>query len=594
MKIIEIDITNACIHSCSNCTRLCGHHSKPYFMDFETFKRAVDSLDGFEGGIGMMGGEPTLHPEFERFAQYLNSKYPEPKKNNYFLKPTAHFMRDRKLEERHLTYTHDSSGGLVQRIKGPVLFSSLASNYHRYYELIQDVFRYQGINDHKGECLHQPILVTRKDMGIPDAEWEKLRDNCWMQNVWSASITPKGCFFCEVAGVLDMLFDGPGGWPIEKGWWKRKPEDFKDQLHWCELCGVALNTKSRDANEGIDDASKTMYDRLKAMNTPKFRKGLVSLYTKDDIDRVQDGDNHKFQYHSDNMNRLAADNNRIYPSGFNGILIGEPEDTPEMLAGCIRENRAQFDRIIIFGSNTQTEALKACFTEDAGVELRNKEESLGECLNRAKAVTGELAYNIILSSGTRLADSFKETLCRYAVNPGSVHYLGEKLTPGSRCRIVKLKTENDYFILYNPYAYALRKIGYDGVKGKNDISAFIAAWEERKRIIFSDEMLTGVQPVNALSYEKDCRYFIYGTGTYGERTYQELQALHAEIIGFIDSDVRKQGKDLHGLRIIGPDALKTRNGEYDKVVIAALAYAEIRETLLSLGLTDDAIVAPIY
>ena len=34
---------------------------------------------------------------------------------------------------------------------------------------------------------------------------------------WSASITPKGAFR-EVAASLDYLLDGPGGYPIEKGW----------------------------------------------------------------------------------------------------------------------------------------------------------------------------------------------------------------------------------------------------------------------------------------------------------------------------------------------------------------------------------------
>ena len=74
MRVIQIDITNACPHRCSNCTRFCGHHEKSFFMDFDTFKRAVDSMEGFVGIVGMMGGEPTLHPEFERFARYLDSK----------------------------------------------------------------------------------------------------------------------------------------------------------------------------------------------------------------------------------------------------------------------------------------------------------------------------------------------------------------------------------------------------------------------------------------------------------------------------------------------------------------------------------------
>ena len=45
MKIIQIDITNACINRCSNCTRFCGHHTRPFFMDFETFKSQMPGAD---------------------------------------------------------------------------------------------------------------------------------------------------------------------------------------------------------------------------------------------------------------------------------------------------------------------------------------------------------------------------------------------------------------------------------------------------------------------------------------------------------------------------------------------------------------------
>ena len=52
-------------------------------------------------------------------------------------------------------------------------------------------------------------------------------------------------FFCEVAGALDMLFDGPGGWKVEPGWWKKEPKDFADQSHWCELCSGCLDVPKR-------------------------------------------------------------------------------------------------------------------------------------------------------------------------------------------------------------------------------------------------------------------------------------------------------------------------------------------------------------
>src|SRR5688500_14994553 len=70
MRIIQIDITNACPKRCSNCTRFCGHHAEPFFMDYDTFRKAVDSMKGYSGIVGLMGGEPTIHPQFEKFLEY--------------------------------------------------------------------------------------------------------------------------------------------------------------------------------------------------------------------------------------------------------------------------------------------------------------------------------------------------------------------------------------------------------------------------------------------------------------------------------------------------------------------------------------------
>ena len=54
----------------------------------------------------------------------------------------------------------------------------------------------------------------------------------------------KGRIFCEVAASLDYLFEGPGGYEIKKGWWKKKPKDFQDQVkRYCTSCSGALPMK---------------------------------------------------------------------------------------------------------------------------------------------------------------------------------------------------------------------------------------------------------------------------------------------------------------------------------------------------------------
>ena len=72
--LIQIEVTNACNIGCANCTRLVGHHRKTYFMDLDFIEKAIDSLKGFKGGIGIMGGEPTLHPQFEEICKLLQRK----------------------------------------------------------------------------------------------------------------------------------------------------------------------------------------------------------------------------------------------------------------------------------------------------------------------------------------------------------------------------------------------------------------------------------------------------------------------------------------------------------------------------------------
>ena len=165
------------------------------------------------------------------------------------------------------------------------LWSSLGDKYYKNFEKIQDTFGFQCINDHTNDGEHQALLVARKDLGISDEEFYALRDKCWIQNLWSASITPKGCFFCEIAAALDMLFDGPGGLPIEKGWWLRRPKDFGDQLHWCEYCSACLKVPSKKGNEGIDILSPTLFEKLKDRDVYKAKNKCYELFTKEDYEK---------------------------------------------------------------------------------------------------------------------------------------------------------------------------------------------------------------------------------------------------------------------------------------------------------------------
>ena len=304
MQIIQIDITNACVHSCSNCTRFCGHHKKPFMMDFDTFKNAVDSLADFSGTVGIIGGEPTLHPEFEKFVGYIRDK-----------RVNESVQHLRRPVEDMLSYIRKNMCPKEARVG---LWSSLNTGYYKHFEVINDTFKKQLLNDHDNTCLHQALLMPRKELGISDEEWLVKRDACWIQNTWSATITPKGAFFCEVAGAMDMLFNGPGGWPVEPGWWQRTPEEFGEQLQWCEMCSGCLDVPKRISNDERDDVTVGMFERLKEIGSPKARNGGCLVHDPKEYDKSQ---YHTFTGVNDYMEaagnkRISTENRNIYPKAF--------------------------------------------------------------------------------------------------------------------------------------------------------------------------------------------------------------------------------------------------------------------------------------
>jgi hypothetical protein len=420
MRIIEIDITNACDKRCSNCTRLCGHHKKPYFMSFDTFKRAVDSLDGYHGIRSMMGGEPTLHPEFEHFIRYLGSKFP--KRDNPYVYPQKDFIKQvHRVELDNFQMINDD----IERIDvvGAGMFSNMGVTYKKHYEIISDILPFQGLNDHLNPIYHQSALITRKDLGIADDKWLKLRDACWLQNEWSASITPKGAFFCEIAGVLDMLFDGPGGWVIEPEWWKRAPDEFGDQLHWCEMCGFALDTFTRDSAEEIDDVSPTMFEMLKGIDSPKLKSGRVNLIRVEN-GKISEDSKKENKHFSAAMPYIEHYEDRF--NALNSILF-------------VRE----FDDVTIA-----------------------ENDSFGTELNKALANAKE--WLLLYRNDVKLPNGFKERLSKYVLNPGTLHV-------------------SDDFALFSKNALSLREFGFDRIAHTKTFGEIINAWQPNKVIPLSFE-----------------------------------------------------------------------------------------------------------
>ena len=204
----QIELTNYCWHDCLYCSRYNKHIRKDqrFHMDLDFLKKALLSLESWPAKIGIIGGEPILHPEFKKCCDIIQSIFPR-----------------------------DKMG----------LWTSGGAKYAGYKDIIDQTFGFVAYNEHNKQqqetCRHQPITLSIHDL-VPDEDLRhELIEDCWVQRTWCPTINPKGAFFCEVAGALDIILDGPGGYDVKHGWWKKAPEDFNDQVRrTCLLCGMAI------------------------------------------------------------------------------------------------------------------------------------------------------------------------------------------------------------------------------------------------------------------------------------------------------------------------------------------------------------------
>jgi hypothetical protein len=238
-----IDITNHCPQACIYCTRYERHYrgDQLFHMTLAQIEQALRAYEGVPGGVGIIGGEPLVHPQFAEISALCRRYFPR--------------------EKLHL-FT-----ALMPRAK-----------WQEHRDLIAQTFGHLNANEHTPQqralCRHQPTTLAVGEV-CDEATAKELIDRCWVPRAWCCTVNHKGAFFCEVLAAMDVLLDGPGGWPVQAGWWRRTQSDCRGQRdRYCRLCSMCLPLQRQLMTEGKE----------------KFTPGLLQLYREHNLTRLSASD----------------------------------------------------------------------------------------------------------------------------------------------------------------------------------------------------------------------------------------------------------------------------------------------------------------
>lgn len=271
--VLQIWITRACDLSCVGCTQGSNLAGKPGMMTTEQFFHACESLmkpTPYFGVVGMFGGNPCVHPQFEELCWILRKWVP--------------------FEQRGLWSNNLNGHGVTCRKTFNPDVSNL--NVHQSVEAAQEMLRDWPLCQPKGlfeDSRHSPPFVAMQDMeDMTDEERWQLIGDCDVNQRWSALI---GVFrgelrgwFCELAGSQSMLHENEHDYPdtgieIEPGWWRRPREDFDRQIRYhCFACGIPLRGHGDLANNGTTEHVSKTHERIYRLKRPAGR--TVNLITR--------------------------------------------------------------------------------------------------------------------------------------------------------------------------------------------------------------------------------------------------------------------------------------------------------------------------
>lgn len=251
--VIQIHVTRACDMACFGCTQGSNLGGKVSFMSLEHFEKALESLAGYWGVVGLFGGNPAMHPQFGALCVLLQKYVP--------------------FEQRGIWCNNPLGKGRIMAETFNPLVSNL--NCHLDYDAYKEFKRDWPGSLPVGQMedsRHSPPFVAMKDV---------LWKVCPMCNglAYEADATKDGtevdsdrvCATCHGAG---KVYDEERGWELISGCdinqhWSAMIGVFRNELRawFCEVAGAQSMLHQDDPlypDTGLDPTQKYCYanDRL--------------------------------------------------------------------------------------------------------------------------------------------------------------------------------------------------------------------------------------------------------------------------------------------------------------------------------------------
>jgi hypothetical protein len=235
--LIEIDITYACNLSCFNCNRSCGLAPSHDRLSLEQIHRFIG--ESIAQGINwrrirLLGGEPTLHPEFPKILDELLA------------------FRTSQCPDATIEVWTNGFGKKVNDVLS---------------RLGKDVVVCNSAKKSSKQCF-QPFNLAPKD--FVRYRYSDFSCGCWIISHCGMGLSPYGYYPCAVGAAIDRVL----GFDIGRKSLPNLSDPMRDQMEvLCRYCGHFMTFRRKMIDRHLMSASWR-----KAYESYKLSKPRLTFY----------------------------------------------------------------------------------------------------------------------------------------------------------------------------------------------------------------------------------------------------------------------------------------------------------------------------